>query len=383
MHSTPQFTHPADVTFRAHGRARRRLFPLALLAALAGSTALAQPAAKESKRRLPRGFISKSLKLGATEYKYSLFLPPQYALDEKHAWPLIVFLHGSGECGNDGVKHTTIGLPVYISQRPTRFPFIVLMPQAQTMWFRGEQALAVWEMLRTTIQDYRVDRSRIYLTGLSMGGFATWELAMAQPDVFAAIVPVCGVGPADFAANLVDTPVWAFHGAQDKNVPVAGSREPINALRRLGAQPRYSEYPDLAHDCWDRAYATPELWTWLLQQRRRSPPKVIDFRLPQGAARVWWLAMKSARGFKGPAHIRADASEDGVLKITSEGIGAFAILPEERPIPPGKDIKILWNGEVIFRGPLKGDHPLTFVAAGQEEIPTSHPMQSADEPGGE
>ena len=315
----------------------------------------AQSTTQASQRRLPRGFVSKTLKMqGGEDRKYAVFVPPQYSMDESHRWPVIIFLHGSAECGDDGIKHTTVGLPVYVANHATRFPFIVVMPQAHQMWFRGPEAAAVWAILDEVDRTYRIDQDRIFLTGLSMGGFGTWELAVLRPDIFAAIVPVCGAAPNEYLSNIKDLPVWAFHGAQDQNVSVAGSREAIAALRKLGASPKYTEYKDLSHVCWDRAYSEPELYKWLIQQRRRPPPNVIDYRFPGGLSRAWWLAVESQTGAKMPAHVHGQIGEGGRVTLTSEGVAGWGIVSNGPPLPPETDIAVTWNGKEIFKGMFYG-----------------------------
>jgi predicted esterase len=308
-----------------------------------------------SKRRLPRGFVMRTLNLPQDEPRnYVIFVPPQYNIDETHRWPVIVFLHGSGECGNDGFKQTTIGLPVYISRRPAQFPFITLMPQAHQMWFRGKEAIAIWAMMEELNREFRIDPDRVYLTGLSMGGFAAWELASLRPDIFAATVPVCGKAPNDFLGNILNLPVWAFHGSLDKNVPVSGSREAVNVLKRLGASPQFTEYRDLEHNCWDRAYGSPNLYSWMLQQRRRPPPRVIDYKFPGGAAQVWWIAAAAEEKNPKPATIHAEVSEGGKINIQTTHVVEWAIISGADPIKPGDEIEVIWNGKPIERTTFTG-----------------------------
>jgi len=304
---------------------------------------------------LPDGFIARELRLpDGSVRKYTVFVPADYDRDASHKWPVIVFLHGSGECGVDGRRQTRVGLPKYIAGRPKRFPFITVMPQARTLWFRNEDAAAVWLALEEVHRDYRTDRDRVYLTGLSMGGFGVWELAMLRPDVFAAIVPVCGVGHEDYVSNIVHVPVWAFHGAKDRNVPVAGSRKPIEALRRLGAKPKYTEFPTLGHQCWDRAYATRGLWPWLLKQHRGGAPRTIDYRLPRGTSRLWWLAVEAEPEIDHPAHIHATLEDKGRVSISSDGIRSWALISDSDPLKPGEAVEVTWNDKPVYRGPFKG-----------------------------
>lgn len=311
---------------------------------------------RAAKPRLPKGFAAKKITMpDGSVRKYALFVPPQYKLHESHKWPLILALHGSGECGKDGVKQTTIGLAPHIVSRPTKFPFIVIFPQAHKLWFRGDEEIAVWLELEATLKDYRVDPDRVYLTGLSMGGFATWEMAAARPDIFAAIVPICGAGPLGYMSNLVNMPIWAFHGALDKNVPVARSRELIDELKRLGGKPHYTEYPNLEHDSWSSAYATPELWRWLLKQRRPAePPRVIDYYLSSERANVWWLMAEAEPRPKEAPHIRVEIGEDGRLSVESKHVTTWAVTGGPDPLQPGKNIDVAWNGQPVYQGEFNG-----------------------------
>ncbi len=350
---------------------------------LPASGARAQPTTRRKPPpRLAKPFEAKTIHLGETdEQKYAIYVPPQYDNDPEHQWPVILFLHGSGECGVDGVKQTTVGLPRYIAGRPKKFPFITVMPQARTTWFRGDDSLAVWAILDSVLKEYRTDRDRVYITGLSMGGFATWEFIMSRPDIFAAAVPVCGVGNAAFVSNIRNVPVWAFHGALDTNVPVQGSRAPIAALRKLGAKPKYTEYADLKHLCWDRAYAEKPLWRWLLKQRRRPPPRVIDLLLAGRLTKAWWLTAQAAEGLEEPAHIRVEIGEDHQIVVRTEGVMAWTILSATEPLEIGDEITVTWNGKPFYKGAFKGvigfrPRPKSQPATGPSSTPTTGPAPS-------
>jgi predicted peptidase len=196
--------------------------------------------------------------------RYLLFLPEGYDKGEKK-WPLIFFLHGAGESGNDLAKVKVHGPPKIVEQKKD-FPFIVVSPQSPRL---GWNIDALNGLLDEVVATYRVDPDRIYLTGLSMGGYGTWALAAAHPKRFAAIVPICGGGnPAD-AAKLKDLPIWVFHGAKDRAVPLARSEMMVKAIKKAGGNPKFTVYPEAGHDSWTESYDNPELYTWLLKQKRK------------------------------------------------------------------------------------------------------------------
>jgi len=195
--------------------------------------------------------------------KYLLFLPEGYEQSEKQ-WPLILFLHGSGESGENLADVKKHGPPKIVESKRD-FPFIVVSPQSPGRGWRPEMLKA---LLDEIVLNYNVDRNRVYLTGLSMGGYGTWTLAAAHPEAFAAIVPICGGGrPAD-AARLKDLPIWVFHGAKDPAVPLARSEEMVKAVEDAGGKVKFTIYPDAGHDSWTEAYDSPELYQWLLEQKR-------------------------------------------------------------------------------------------------------------------
>lgn len=197
---------------------------------------------------------------------YLLYLPGDYA-DADEPWPLTLFLHGAGERGDDLDLVAKHGPPRLIREG-REFPFIVASPQCPAdLWWPAElEALSA--LLDELVMDLNVDRDRVYLTGLSMGGFGTWALAFRQPGRFAALVPICGGGDPLRARRIADVPVWTFHGARDPVVPVEKSQEMIEALKAAGAEPRFTVYPDAEHDSWTATYANAELYDWLLAQRR-------------------------------------------------------------------------------------------------------------------
>ena len=200
------------------------------------------------------------------ETGYLLYLPNTYATDTTKQWPLLLFLHGSGESGHDMEKVKLHGPPQLIAQGKS-FPFIVVSPQSDVP--SGWDTDNLYKLLAQVKKTYRVDRQRIYLTGLSMGGFGTWALAMKHPEEFAAIAPVCGGGDSANAWKLRNTPVWCFHGALDYVVPLAGSANMVNATKRYNPSVRFTVYPDKAHNSWDTTYnSNDSLYDWLLAQKK-------------------------------------------------------------------------------------------------------------------
>jgi predicted peptidase len=192
---------------------------------------------------------------------FLLFLPRGYQ-PRGRRWPLILFLHGAGQRGANLELVKEHGVAKIVGQQPD-FPFIVVSPQCPAEGWWSTEVLAT--LLDEVERKYRVDKKRIYLTGLSMGGFGTWNLAMEQPHRFAALVPICGRGNPLRTHRIKHLPIWVFHGAKDKVVPLSNSQEMVRSLRRHGAKPKFTIYPNAAHDSWTRTYENPQLYAWLLK----------------------------------------------------------------------------------------------------------------------
>jgi predicted peptidase len=245
-------------------------------------------AASLQAQRVETGFLDRTITVAGRGYHYQVYVPADY--QTKSGWPAILFLHGAGERGDDGLLQTSVGLGPAIRQNPSRYSAIVVFPQAprDSQWVGTPADMAV-AALTQTMREFHVDASRVYLTGLSMGGHGTWYVAYRHPELFAAIVPICGwvrdfpqfrgsvpVVPGDSAAimpslvqRLGRLPIWIFHGEVDQVVNVNGSREPAAALKAGGADVRYSELLGLNHNSWDAAYASEEFTRWLFAQQRR------------------------------------------------------------------------------------------------------------------
>jgi predicted peptidase len=247
---------------------------------------LASPAAADT------GFLDRALTLDGVLYRYQVYVPRDYSPTRK--WPLILFLHGAGEGGNDGLLQTDGGLGSALRRHPDRYPAVVVFPQsATTQRFAGAMADAVMKMLETTEKEFATDENRVYLTGLSRGGNGAWYVAYRHPSRFAALLVSCGwVSPRPFPGGdprpdldpvvpahdgepfaalgkkLQHVPVWVFHGDADNTVSVDESRQATSALKSLNAPVRYSELPGVGHNVWDTAYGSEEVAQWLFSQRR-------------------------------------------------------------------------------------------------------------------
>lgn len=185
--------------------------------------------------------------------------------------PLVVFLHGAGERGYDNRAQLKWGVARFVdAAAQAQHPCLLVAPQCPPgkRWTDDDIRVAVRDLVHRLAHDHPVDRSRIYITGLSMGGFGTWQAIARDPDLYAAAVPICGGGEADRVVAAADLPIWAFHGADDRVVPPKHSRDLIDALRAAGGAPNYTEYEGVGHNSWSAAYADPELHRWLFAQVR-------------------------------------------------------------------------------------------------------------------
>ncbi|MCG3159178.1 MAG: hypothetical protein JMDDDDMK_00164 [Acidobacteria bacterium] len=245
------------------------------------------------------GFLNRTVKVGNETYRYQVYVPRDW--NKKQKWPVILFLHGAGERGDDGFVQTEVGIGGAIRRNVDRFPAIVVMPQCRKgVWWTEaamqEQALKAFEQ---SVKEFNGDRDRLYLTGLSMGGYGTWSIASKHPGKFAALAPVCGgiraparapalnaaqdnapnADPyAETAKKIGKTPVWIFHGGADPVVPPDESRKMNEALKAAGGDVKYTEYEKVGHNSWDKAYAEPELMKWMLGHTLKAVASVIPVK---------------------------------------------------------------------------------------------------------
>jgi len=270
--------------------------PSRLVVCLALACAVAAPAPLASSKSHPAkpvpppqetGFLNRKIVLRGVEYKFQVYLPEDWRRDDAKLWPIVLFLHGRGERGSEGMWQTQIGLPEAVRNHPDRWPFVIVMPQCPQSAHWTDPAMLDLAMaaLDQEAAEFHGDPARTYLTGLSLGGYGSWELARLHPRRWAAIVIAssgvfwsydperwqqASVLPAQYAGALGRTPVWLFHGSLDPVVPPRESELMFDAFKSAGGNIRLWLYQGLKHDSWTRAYDEPELPRWLLEQHRPS-----------------------------------------------------------------------------------------------------------------
>jgi len=232
------------------------------------------------------GFLDRTVTVGGETYHYQVYVPAQW--DKKHSWPVVLFLHGAGERGDDGTMQSDVGIGTGIRKHIDRWPAIVVMPQCRKeTWWSSDPKMEAQAMaaLEKSIKEFRGDKDRIYLSGLSMGGYGSWAYGSKYAGKFAAMVVICGGVKVpesirsrfpnvtqsedpytDVAKKIGKTPVWIFHGGADPTVSVVESQKMNEALKAAGGDVRYTEYPEVKHNSWDKAYAEAELPKWLFAQ---------------------------------------------------------------------------------------------------------------------
>jgi predicted peptidase len=243
------------------------------------------------------GFLDRSITLQGATYRYQVFVPENWT--PRQQWPVILFLHGAGERGDDGLQQTDVGIGAAIRTNRNVVPAIVVMPQCPKnfWWTQPPMDDLAMATLDAATKEFHGDVRRTYLTGISMGGYGTWRLAEKYPRRFAALVVICGgIRPptatlkahpelvkwtppdspksyADAAAKIGKVPVWIFHGGDDDIVPVTESQRMYAAMKATGADVRYTEYAGVKHASWDKAYDEPKLFPWLFSKSLATPSK--------------------------------------------------------------------------------------------------------------
>jgi len=254
------------------------------------------------------------------ELKYLVYLPKDYPVSEDTKWPLILFLHGAGGRGDNLDSLKKHGPPKLVEEGKD-FRFILVYPQCPLgQWWSSE---LLNQLLDEVIGKYRIDQERIYITGLSMGGFGTWDLASKYPDRFAAIAPICGGSHPELAWNIRHIPAWVFHGAKDEVVSVGLSEVMVKAMKKYNPEVKFTVYPEAYHDSWTETYNNPELYEWFLQHKKYKQE-------PVGTDKALYESLT------GDYHFLYD---DRQIRITTTGTNLYAeeikdnkifLIPESR-----------------------------------------------------
>jgi predicted peptidase len=214
------------------------------------------------------GFLDKTIEYNGATVKYVVFVPKGYTAEKPH--PTILFLHGSGEQGEDGKKQATQGLGNAIKLAEDKWNYIVIFPQKPPgRGGFGEHEKLILDVVEKTKKEYKVDEKRLYITGLSMGGYGTWMLTCKYPTMFAAAAPICGGGNPAEAAKIKDLPIWNFHGDKDTAVPIKKSQDMIDAVKAAGGSPKFTIYEGVGHNSWDKAYREEKLYEWFLEHVKK------------------------------------------------------------------------------------------------------------------
>lgn len=211
------------------------------------------------------------IKLGNKEstIDYWLFLPKSY--EQRQSWPLMLFLHGAGERGDNLDKVKKWGPPKRVGSKKD-FPFVVISPQCpkNKRWDPAQ----LHSLIEHVANSNKIDRSRMYCTGLSMGGYGTWAMIAKYPKLFAAVAPICGGGNPDTAKKITEVPIWAFHGGSDRVVPLTRSQTMIDAIKKVGGmKAKLTIYPGVNHNSWSKTYANEKVYEWLLSHKLKQADK--------------------------------------------------------------------------------------------------------------
>jgi poly(3-hydroxybutyrate) depolymerase len=274
---------------------------VALVVASRGAHASAATHFSHPKSFQETGFLNRTLQFHGAAYHFQVYLPEGFQRDDHKQWPIILFLHGRGERGAEGMWQTQIGLPSAVRDHPERWPFIIVIPQCPQLhyWTDPDMQMMAMATLDQETDEFHADPSRTYLTGLSLGGYGAWELARSYPRRWAAIAIAAGgvfwsyaperwkelsTLPEQYARAVGRTPVWIFHGSLDPIVPVREDELMYEAFKASNGHIRFWIYQGLSHDCWFRAFNEPDVPRWLLAHRldpkQETPPFAERILIP-------------------------------------------------------------------------------------------------------
>jgi poly(3-hydroxybutyrate) depolymerase len=300
------------------------------------------------------------------ELGYRLMRPADY--DSGKKYPLVIFLHGSGERGTDNDAQLKNGVREFLGSPEVRakYPCFAMVPQSppNDSWGRADfsgvarpsltdTSRRVLEVIQGLEKEFSIDPARLYIGGLSMGGFGTWDLISRYPDFFAAAFPICGGGAPVRAPLMKDVPIWAFQGGADPTVPPKMSQEMVEAVQKAGGKPKYTEYPGVGHSSWTNAFKEPELLPWLFAQKRTSPGSMKAAELPAVPPPAGW-----------PEKLPSQGTWSGTLDRTGQKAPRLQVQETRFRLKPsdaaGADVKAML--EKAAAGQLKGACEVTGTA---------------------
>ncbi len=330
----------------------QRLFAMSLALCLALMPGTASAAKGIRAPAQETGFLNRTVQLHGMTYRFQVYVPEEWRRNDHKQWPIILFLHGRGERGAEGMWQTQIGLPEAVRDHPERWPFVIVMPQCPQNHFwtePGSMELAMAALEREA-EEFHGDPDRTYLSGLSLGGYGAWELARFHPHRWAAVAIAAGgifwsyaperwrqAGslPGAYARAVGRTPVWLFHGGDDPVVPQRQDELLYEAFKSNGGRIRLWLYQGLRHDCWTRAYNEPELPRWLLEHRLESPTPAKPGRgaAPEPEQRV--LAERLVVPMHPPAIRLSQAQIENLVGEYFEANGVAALT-------------VLWQGDRLY-----------------------------------
>lgn len=265
-----------------------RRYVLILIGGLIIAMGFSDDASTQVHDDVKNAYKQKTYTSGEKTLKYRFLAPESTKPGE--TYPLVLFLHGAGERGDDNTKQLIHGLPEFVKPENRKdFPCFVVAPQCPTErkwvevdWSKTEHNMPEeWsvplglsrELLHQIIREYPIDTQRLYITGLSMGGYGTWDYIQREPDFFAAAIPICGGADENYADRLTELPIWAFHGDQDRAVPLIRTTRMIKAIETAGGTPKLTIYPGVGHNSWTQTYANRDVLSWLFQQKKSAAPE--------------------------------------------------------------------------------------------------------------
>jgi len=330
---------------------------LACFLSPAGVRAAAKPHPAHPEPFQETGFLNRKIELHGVTYRFQVYLPEDWRRDDHKQWPILLFLHGRGERGSEGMWQTQIGLAAEVRDHPERWPFVIVMPQCPqpSYWTDQEMQALAMAAFDQEAAEFHTDPERTYLTGISLGGYGAWELTRTDPHRWAAIaIASSGVFwsyaperwqqmatlPAEYAHAVGKTPVWLFHGAEDNVVPLRESELMYDALKASGGRVRLWIYQGLKHDSWTRAFNEPELPHWLLAHRA------------EGSAGATAPGEKASQAAKPPAEPAAFAERVMVplhppaLKLTSAQLDALT--GDYRDQSGRPEITVIRQGDQLY-----------------------------------